>query len=201
MLDALRHQKISAAGLLEQTFERIDRLNPVLNAIVVQDRREARKAAAIADTAIRHGEQRPLLGLPMTVKECFDIAGLPTTWGTTGTGQAPATRDSVIVGRLRTAGAIVFGKTNVPPNLADWQSSNPVYGRTSNPWDSTRTPGGSSGGSAAALAGGLVALEMGSDIGGRCACRRTAVVSLRTSPAGGSCPCAAAHRREPHCCR
>ncbi len=165
-LAALRERRVSAAELLEATLARLDALNPALNAVVVQDREGARRAAAEADAALARGEQGPLLGLPMTVKECFDIAGLPTTWGLPGTEKLPVTRDAVVVQRLRAAGAVVLGKTNVPPNLADWQSANPVYGRTNNPWDPARTPGGSSGGSAAALAAGLAALEMGSDIGG-----------------------------------
>lgn len=165
-LSALRARRISATELLERSFERIDRVDPALNSIIVQDRDHARHAAAQADAALAGGEQRPLLGLPMTVKECFDIAGLPTTWGLPGTRQIPVRRDSVVVRRLRDAGAVVLGKTNVPPNLADWQSSNPVYGTTNNPWDPQRSPGGSSGGAAAALAAGLVALEIGTDIGG-----------------------------------
>ncbi len=163
---ALRARRVSATELLEETLRRIDAHHAALNAVVVQDREGARRAAAEADVALARGEQRPLLGLPMTVKECFDIAGLPTTWGLAGTEKIPVTRDAVVVQRLRAAGAVVLGKTNVPPNLGDWQSANPVYGRTNNPWDLARSPGGSSGGSAAALAAGLVALEMGSDIGG-----------------------------------
>ncbi len=165
-LAALRARRVSAAELLEQTFARIDAHNPALNAVVVQDREGARRAAAAADAALARGERHPLLGLPMTVKECFDIAGLPTTWGLPGAERIPVPRDAVVVQRLRAAGAVVLGKTNVPPNLADWQSANAIYGRTNNPWDLQRTPGGSSGGSAAALAAGLSALEMGSDIGG-----------------------------------
>ena len=166
-LSALGARRITATELLERTFERIDRVDPALNSIVVQDRDHARRSAAQADAALDRGaQQQPLLGLPMTVKECFDIAGMPTTWGLPGTRDIPVQRDSVVVRRLRDAGAIVLGKTNVPPNLADWQSSNPVYGTTNNPWDLTRSPGGSSGGAAAALAAGLVALEIGTDIGG-----------------------------------
>jgi amidase len=102
----------------------------------------------------------------MTVKEAFDVAGLPTTWGLEPFKDWIASEDAVVVTRLKAAGAVIVGKTNVPPNLADWQSVNPIYGRTNNPHDLTRSPGGSSGGSAAALAAGMVPLEFGSDIGG-----------------------------------
>jgi amidase len=102
----------------------------------------------------------------MTVKESFDVAGLPTTWGLTPFRDFRPTADAVLIARLKTAGAVILGKTNVPPSLADWQSDNPIYGRTANPHDLARTPGGSSGGAAAAVASGMVALELGSDIGG-----------------------------------
>ncbi|MEO8718101.1 MAG: amidase, partial [Burkholderiales bacterium] len=108
---------------------------------------------------------RPLHGLPMTVKESFDVAGWPTTWGMPENKGNVAKKDALAVERLKRAGAIVFGKSNVPVLLADWQSFNPIYGTTNNPWDLLRTPGGSSGGSAAALAAGLTGLELGSDIG------------------------------------
>ncbi len=136
------------------------------NAVVVRDFDRAMEAARAADVALAGGEQGTLLGVPMTVKECFDVAGLPTTWGIPGTQGIPVTRDAVAVTRLKAAGAVVLGKTNVPFMLADWQSYNAVYGATNNPWDVTRTPGGSSGGSAAALAAGYVPLEFGTDIGG-----------------------------------
>jgi amidase len=163
---ALRERKTSAVELLEQTLARIDAQDRALNAVVVRDQEAARQAAVDADAALARGERRPLLGLPMTVKECFNIAGLPTTWGIPGTQSIRVRGDAVVVQRLKAAGAVVLGKTNVPPNLADWQTANPIYGVTRNPWDLRRSPGGSSGGSAAALAAGYVALEMGTDIGG-----------------------------------
>src|SRR5207247_554543 len=107
----------------------------------------------------------PLHGVPMTIKESYDVAGLPTTWGVPTYKNNVATRNAVAVDRLLGAGVGSFGKTNVPLFLADWQSFNAIYGTTNNPWDVTRAPGGSSGGSAAALAAGLTALEAGSDIG------------------------------------
>ena len=102
----------------------------------------------------------------MTVKESFDLAGLPTTWGHEDRKSHRAETDALAVQRLENAGAVVFGKTNVPVSLADWQSYNPVYGTTNNPWHPAHTPGGSSGGGAAALRGGIGGLELGSDIGG-----------------------------------
>jgi amidase len=102
----------------------------------------------------------------MTVKESNNVEGLPTTWGSPAFAGWTAPTDAVAVQRLKAAGAVILGKTNVPPFLSDWQSTNPVYGRTCNPWDLSRSPGGSSGGSAAAVAAGMVPLELGSDIGG-----------------------------------
>ena len=163
---ALRAGRISAAALLARAVARIEKFDPALNAVVVRDFERAREAARTADAALARGERRPLLGLPMTVKESHEIAGLPSTWGSPAFSGWVAQRDAVAVARLKDAGAIVLGKTNVPPFLADWQSNNPVYGRTNNPWDLGRSPGGSSGGSAAALAAGMTPLEIGSDIGG-----------------------------------
>jgi amidase len=134
--------------------------------VVVRDFDRARNDARAADMAIARGEMKPLTGIPMTVKESFDLRGYPTTWGYTEHTEHRAREDALVVQRVKAAGAVVLGKTNVPPALADWQSDNPMYGRTLNPHDVTRTPGGSSGGSAAAIAMGFSALELGSDIGG-----------------------------------
>ncbi len=162
----IRERKIGAVELLDFFLARVARLNPRINAIVVMQEEEARRRAAEADAATLRGEPRgPLHGVPMTVKESFDVAGLPTTWGFTQFKNNIAQKTALSVERLERSGAIVFGKTNVPVALADWQSFNPIYGTTSNPWNVERTPGGSSGGSAAALAAGLTGLEIGSDIG------------------------------------
>lgn len=163
---ALRSRKMSAVELTEQAIARIESLDGKLNAVPVRDFDRARAAAKAADAALARGDSKPLLGLPMTVKESFNIAGLPTTWGIPGTQKIPITQDAVPVKRLKDAGAIVLGKSNIAMLLADWQSTNPVYGTTRNPWDLERTPGGSSGGSAAALAAGYVPLELGSDLAG-----------------------------------
>jgi amidase len=163
---ALAARRVSAVELCEQAIARIEHHDGKLNAVVVRDFERARAAAAQADAALARGERRPLLGIPMTVKESFNVAGLPTTWGIAAAKGWQADEDAVAVARLKAAGAIVLGKTNVPFILADWQCYNDIYGVTSNPWDTTRTPGGSSGGAAAALAAGFVPLELGSDIGG-----------------------------------
>jgi len=163
LLAALRAKKLSALELFDLYAARVRQHNRALNAICVMNLDEDRKAARAADRA--RGKRGPLHGLPMTVKESFDVAGWPTTWGMPEFKENVARRDALAVERLKRAGAIVFGKTNVPVLLADWQSFNPIYGTTNNPWDLLRTPGGSSGGSAAALAAGLTGLELGSDIG------------------------------------
>jgi amidase len=162
----LAERRISAVEATEHAIARIERFDGELNAVVVRDFERARGAAAEADAAIARGERKPLLGVPMTVKESYDVAGLPTTWGMPWFADARAQRDAVAVERAKAAGAIVLGKTNVPFALGDWQSFNEIYGTTNNPWGKGRTPGGSSGGAAVSLAAGYVPLEMGSDIGG-----------------------------------
>jgi len=166
LLKALRARTVSAAELTEAAIERIEALDGELNAVVVRDFEIARLHARAADAALAKGEAGPLCGLPMTVKESFDLIGHETTWGVPEFRGYRAQTDNLIVQRLRQAGAVILGKTNVPPMLADWQSDNEIYGRTVNPFDVSRTAGGSSGGSAVALAAGFVPLEIGSDIGG-----------------------------------
>jgi amidase len=163
---ALAARQVSSRELVDDAIARIERLDPKINAVVVRDFARARTAADAADAALARGERRPLLGVPMTVKEQFNIAGLPTTWGDPKFRDWRPDADALAVVRLKAAGAVILGKTNVPINLEDWQSYNAIYGTTNNPWDVGRTPGGSSGGSAAALAAGFVPLEFGSDIGG-----------------------------------
>lgn len=162
----LRSGRISALDLADHAIARIEALDGKLNAVVVRDFDRARAAARAADAALARGEDKPLLGIPMTVKEAFNVAGLPTTWGIAGTEKNVVAYDAVAVTRLKQAGAVILGKTNVPTMLLDWQTSNPIHGTTNNPWDVARTPGGSSGGGAAALAAGLVPLEFGSDLAG-----------------------------------
>ena len=163
---ALAAREVSAVELFDEALRVIEAKDGPINAVVVRDFDRALAAAKAADAALARGERRPLLGVPMTVKESNNIAGLPTTWGLAPFKGWTPSADSVGVTRLKTAGAVILGKTNVPPSLGDWQSANPIYGRTNNPHDLGRSPGGSSGGGAAALAAGMVPLEFGSDIGG-----------------------------------
>jgi amidase len=164
--NALQSREISASELLEHTIARIEGLDERINAVVVRDFERARAAAKLADAALASGERRPLLGIPVTLKEPFNVAGLPTTWGFPKFRDFVPTEDALAVRRLKQAGAVIVGKTNIPVGLREFQSYNDIYGTTNNPWDFGRSPGGSSGGSAAALAAGFGPLSLGSDIGG-----------------------------------
>lgn len=166
MLNALRERQLSAVELLDLHISRIERYNPSLNAIVTPNYEQARLAAEMADAQRAKGEERALLGLPMTLKDSINVQGLRTTVGMPDWAEARVNFDAPLTTTLRAAGAVIMGKTNVPPLIWDWQANNPIFGRTNNPWDLERTPGGSSGGSAAALAAGLTPLEFGSDING-----------------------------------
>ena len=159
---AIRSGTTTALAETEAAIARIEARDGALNAVVVRDFDRAREQARAIDAGPK--DDRPLLGVPMTIKESFDVAGLPTTWGAIR--DYVATTDAVAMRRLKAAGAVLLGKTNVPVFLADIQSVNPIYGRTNNAVDPTRSAGGSSGGGAVALASGMVPLEFGSDIGG-----------------------------------
>jgi amidase len=166
LADAIRRRELSSRELLEHYLARVDRLNPALNAVVTLDVDGARLAADAADAALARGDDvGPLHGVPMTIKDSFETAGIRTTCGVEGWDRVPE-HDAEAVRRLRDAGAVIFGKTNTPSYTADLQTYNPIFGTTNNPWDTARSSGGSSGGSAAALAAGLTALELGSDIAG-----------------------------------
>ena len=163
----IKNKDVGCVELLTYYLDRVDRFNPDLNAIIVDIRDEALARAKSADEALAAGRDwGPLHGVPMTVKESYDVAGTPTTWGVPELEGSIAEKDALSISRLRGAGAVIFGKTNVPYMLSDFQSYNDIYGTTNNPWDLERAPGGSSGGSAASLAAGMTGLEMGSDIGG-----------------------------------
>jgi amidase len=164
---AIRDRQISSRELLDYLLARAEQVNPALNAIVGWDIDRARAAAVVADEATARGELTgPLHGLPMTVKDVFETEGLVTTAGAPELARYMPRTDAVAVARLKAAGAIIFGKSNTPLYAGDWQTYNDVYGRTNNPWDLSRTAGGSSGGAAAAVAAGMTPLELGSDIGG-----------------------------------
>ncbi|MDR3522227.1 MAG: amidase family protein, partial [Acidocella sp.] len=162
----IKSGKLSVLETTDFYIARIEAFDDALNAVVVRDFDRARAQAKLLDrNKKKYAKLPPLYGVPMTVKESFDVAGLPTIWGVEASRGNVAKTDAVAVARFKAAGAVVLGKTNVPVMLADWQSSNPIYGTTNNPWDVARSPGGSSGGSAASLAAGFAALEAGSDIG------------------------------------
>ena len=163
----IRDKEISSVELTQTYIDRIEKHDGEINAVVVRTFDDAMKQAKLADEAIEKGEKLgPLHGVPMTIKESYVIAGTPSTWGQEAFRNNVAKEDGLAVRRFREAGAHFLGKTNVPVDLADFQSYNPIYGTTGNPWDTSRTPGGSSGGSAASLAAGFCGLEAGSDIGG-----------------------------------
>ena len=164
---AIRSGQISSVELTEHTWRRIDAFQPALNAYVYQLRDESLAAAARADEAIARGQATGALhGVPVSVKESFGVQGQPCTWGMPPLRDVKAPGHSAAVRRLLGAGAVLLGATNVPFQLMDGQSFNKIYGTSNNPWDLTRTPGGSSGGSAASLAAGLAFFSIGSDIGG-----------------------------------
>ncbi len=190
----LRTGTISAVEVCAAAIARIEALDGQINAVIVRDFERASADARKADEALGRGDAGALLGVPMTVKESFDLKGHPTTWGFGAHVERRAREDALAVQRLKAAGAVILGKTNVPPALGDWQAVNVIYGRTSNPYDLSRSPGGSSGGGAAALAMGFSALELGSDIGGsvRIPAAFCGVFGLKAShgiiPMGGHAP-------------
>jgi amidase len=164
---AIRAKQISAREAVTACLARIACVNPSLNAVVALRADEALRDAEAADAALARGDGvGPLHGVPVTIKDSFDTAGLVTTWGTPGRKGFVPDADATAVARLRAAGAIVLGKTNTPEFTLGFETVNPVYGRTNNPHDLSRTPGGSSGGAAAIIAAGGVPLDLGSDTGG-----------------------------------
>jgi len=167
LVSLLSAKKISSEELLDLYVARIDKYNPKVNAVIAMDIAGARKKARQADEAIAKGKKLgPLHGLPVTIKDSFDLAGLPATWGVPELRDHRPAGNALAVQRYIDAGAITFGKTNVAAYLIGWATRNEIYGTTSNPWDLARSPGGSSGGAAAALAAGLTGLELGVDFGG-----------------------------------
>ena len=163
---ALTARKVSAVELAQDAIGRIERHDTKINAVCVRDFGRALEAARAADAALARGERRPLLGIPLTVKESYNVAGLPTTWGNPAQKDFRPSEDALAISRVKDAGGVILGKTNVPLGLGDWQSYNAIYGTTNNPYDLGRTPGGSSGGSSAAVAAGYGPLSLGSDLAG-----------------------------------
>lgn len=181
--EGLLARRFSATELLEATLARIDALNPTLNAVVAEDRAAARAFAAESDRRIAAGTARPLEGLPITIKDAFDVAGLPSSGGLPAYKERIPQEDAAAVARLRAAGAVILGKTMVPVFSGDFQSYNPAHGVTSNPWNTEYSPGGSSGGAAVAVATGMSAFELGSDLGSsiRWPAQACGVFGLKTS--------------------
>lgn len=167
LVDLLGKGEVGSAELLDLYISRIERYNPIYNFVVAFDLERAKAEAAEADRRRARGEDLdPLGGLPITIKECFEAVGMPASCGFPHLRDHYPKSDAETVARLRAAGAIIFGKTNLPQGASDWQSFNPNYGQSLNPWDKSRSPGGSSGGSAGSVASGFTAFELGSDIGG-----------------------------------
>ena len=164
---SIRNGNVRARDVLEAQIDRVEHWNPRLNAIVASDWKRARSAADSADLAIRQGAAvGPLHGVVMSVKDTIDVQGMSSTAGSVSLAGRVADRDAESVRRLRSAGAIIGARSNAPAFADDAQCDSDLYGRTNNPWDLSRTSGGSSGGAAAAVAAGLVPLELGSDMGG-----------------------------------
>jgi len=160
--------EVSSREVVEAHIARIEAINDRLNAVVQKRFDAARREADQVDAAVAEGERAlgPLAGVPMTIKECFDVRGMTANIGIEGLGQQPTPEDGPLVARLKAAGAIVLGKTNIPQLMSMHETDNPVYGRTNNPWDLSRSPGGSSGGEAAVIAAGGSPLGLGNDLGG-----------------------------------
>jgi amidase len=163
----IRERSLTSMRVIEAFLAQIERFGPQINAVVTLDAEGARRTAEQADEELDTGKVRgPLHGVPVTIKDCFETAGMRTTSGLPARANYVPKRDSTVVARLKAAGAIVLGKTNLPELLSGCHCCNPIFGGTNNPWDLSRTPGGSSGGSAAALASGMTAMDIGSDIKG-----------------------------------
>jgi Asp-tRNA(Asn)/Glu-tRNA(Gln) amidotransferase A subunit family amidase len=167
MAEQIRKKKLSPIELVDAHLARIEKLNPKLNAFVQVDADGARREARAAEDAVQRGERLgPLHGVPVSIKSSIEVAGLRCEAGTKLRTGFLASHDAPLVARLRKAGAIILGNTNTPELLMAWETDNLLYGRTNNPWDLSRTPGGSSGGEAAAIAAGCSAGGVGSDGGG-----------------------------------
>ena len=165
LLEDIQGRRISCADLLEAFIEKIEQKNPDINAVVATNFEAARNRVQAADKALKRGDNwGPLHGLPMTIKDCFEVAGMPCTAGLPLLKDYVPEQNADAVQSLVDAGAVVMGKTNVPMGGMDFQSYNDVYGQTNNPWDVSRTPGGSSGGAAAAVAAGMTSMELGQEV-------------------------------------
>src|SRR6266550_3445383 len=165
LASAIRARQVSASEALDAHLAQIERHNRALNAVVTIQPDNARQRAREADEALARGQVwGPLHGVPFTLKDAHATAGMRTTTGFPPFADYVPQEDSTMTARLKAAGGILIGKTNVAMMLADYQSNNPIFGRTNNPWNIGRTPGGSSGGAAAALAAGMTPFDIGTDL-------------------------------------
>lgn len=182
-------RELSCVEVIDAHLNRIEAINPHVNAVVRVLADEARAAAAVGDRKVAEGAALgPLHGVPITVKENIDMAGLPTTWGVKALAGAVVPMDAPVVERMRLAGAIPIGRTNLPDMALRFHTDSGLYGATINPWNSARTPGGSSGADAVALATGMSAIGLGSDMGGslRNPANACGIASIR--PSAGRVP-------------
>lgn len=187
---ALRNGTTTSAELVEAHIRRIEQVNPIVNGLAANRFNEARKEAAQADTLLgkSNGNLKPLQGIPCTIKEFLGIAGMPQTGGVLWRRDVKATTDATVVGRLRNAGAIILGSTNVPEGGLWLETYNSIYGRTNNPWDPKRTSGGSSGGEGALVAAGASPFGIGSDVGGSIRIPAAFCGTVGHKPSGGLVP-------------
>ena len=184
----IREGQLSSEALVARCLERIERFNPALNAVVALAG-DARERAREADAALADGRPTgPLHGVPMTIKDCFDTAGVVSTWGTLGRRDFVPATDATVVARLKAAGAILLGKTNTPEFTLSFETYNKIHGFTNNPYDLSRSPGGSSGGAAAAIAAGLTSFDIGTDYGGSIRVPSHACGTVGLKPTSGSVP-------------
>jgi amidase len=186
---AIRRKEILCREVIDAHLEQIERANPPLNAIILVLAAQARQQAREADAALARGDSLgPFHGVPMTVKDAWEVAGLPSTGGTLGRVHYIPQRDATVIARMRAAGAIPIGITNLPELSMAFESDNLVHGRTANPYNLTRTPGGSGGGGAAAIAAGMSPIEIGADLGGsiRLPCHFSGIAGIR--PTTGRAP-------------
>jgi Asp-tRNA(Asn)/Glu-tRNA(Gln) amidotransferase A subunit family amidase len=198
MAERIRRRKLSPVELVEAHLTRIQELNPRLNAFVQVDAEGARQQARVAEEGVRTGEKLgPLHGVPLSIKSAIEVAGLRCESGSKLRAGFVPSQDAPLVTRLRQAGAIILGVTNATELLMAWETDNLLYGRTNSPWDLKRTPGGSSGGEAAAIAAGMSAGGVGSDGGGsiRVPAHFSGICGLKPTPgripATGHCPVSA----------
>ena len=184
----IRAGELSSEELVGLYLDRIERFNPAINAVVALAG-DALERAREADQALAQGRSLgPLHGVPMTIKDCFDTAGTVSTWGTLGRKDFVPATDATVVRRLKQAGAILLGKTNTPEFTLSFETHNRIHGFTNNPYDLGRSPGGSSGGAAAAIAAGLTSFDIGTDYGGSIRVPSHACGTAGIKPTSGSVP-------------